>query len=163
MSRIISIYVDGSAPINRASETNPAGWGFVVVEDAGINHEGGTKLFENKGKVITDNTEENYIGADVGSNNTGELSAIWWATRWSMINLEPTDIITIYGDSEYAGNMATGNWKPKQNKELVRSVRNLWQEALLTQLNISWAHVRAHQGFHWNEVADALANEGART
>jgi len=108
---------------------------------------------------VTDAQAGNFIGAEVGSNNTGELSAIYYALD-IMDELHEDDEITIYGDSQYAGNMANGNWKPKENKELVANIRRLWQSRQEQSLIFNWAHVRAHAGHKWNELADQYANEG---
>ena len=158
--RKIGIYVDGSAPINVASATNPAGWGVVIVEDP-KNHEGGEILASYAGPVITDPDEISHLGAEVGSNNTAELSAIWWGLYiMRALSLLGDVEVTIYGDSEYAGKMANGSWKPKENKELVRNVKGMWQTTLLNCNSLVWAHVRAHQGNYYNEMADELANRG---
>ena len=159
--RKIGIYVDGSAPVNVASTTNPAGWGVVIVENP-KNHEEGEILASYAGPVITDTDDPDYIGAEVGSNNTGELSAIWWglyimqALRLLGDNVE----VTIYGDSEYAGKMANGTWKAKKNKTLIVGIRAVWRGTLLNGTGLVWAHVKAHQGHYYNEMADELANRG---
>ena len=165
--RKIGIYVDGSAPVNIASADNPAGWGVVVVENPTENHDGGKILAAYAGPVVTDDDDLDHLGAEVGSNNTGELSAIWWAMyilrgRLSEIFMDEDETfeITIYGDSEYAGKMANGTWKPKENKGLVAEVRKLWELSQLNGFNLVWAHVRAHQGNYYNELADKLANIG---
>ena len=158
--RKIGIYVDGSAPVNVASTTNPAGWGVVIVENP-KNHEGGEILASYAGPVITDPDEISHVGAEVGSNNTAELSAIWWALYiMRALSLLGDVEVTIYGDSEYAGKMANGSWKPKENKELVKNVKAIWQRTLLNCNSLVWAHVRAHQGNYYNEMADELANRG---
>lgn len=158
--RKIGIYVDGSAPVNVASTTNPAGWGVVIVENP-KNHEGGEILASYAGPVITDPDEISHVGAEVGSNNTAELSAIWWALYiMRALSLLGDVEVTIYGDSEYAGKMANGSWKPKENKELVKNVKAIWQRTLLNCSSLVWAHVRAHQGNYYNEMADELANRG---
>ncbi len=158
--RKIGIYVDGSAPVNVASTTNPAGWGVVIVENP-KNHEGGEILASYAGPVITDPDEISHVGAEVGSNNTAELSAIWWALYiMRALSLLGDVEVTIYGDSEYAGKMANGSWKPKENKELVKNVKAMWQRTLLNCSSLVWAHVRAHQGNYYNEMADELANRG---
>ena len=76
--------------------------------------------------------------------------------RWLLIEGGNRPAI-IHTDSQYAGNLATGNWKAKANKELVAMVQKLWREvSVLRELN--WSHVRAHRGHRWNERADHLAN-----
>ena len=156
----IGIYVDGSAPINVATTDNPAGWGLVVVQDV-IPHEGGNAILARYGPVLTEPEYIGYIGAEVGSNNTAELSAIFHALI-EMANVASTeDEITIYGDSQYAGMLANGSWKPKANKSLVKIIRKEWQRRQEQGYNFTWAHVRAHSDNKWNDMADEYANRGA--
>ena len=63
----------------------------------------------------------------------------------------------IYGDSQYAGNLVFGNWKPKENKELVAKVKQLASKVT----NVTWEHVRAHADNQYNNYADYLARSGA--
>ena len=107
------------------------------------------------GSVVTEAGEEGYIGATVGSNNTAELSAFAHALRWILMSHKSGRVV-LRGDSEYAMNVGSGKWKGKANKELVGSVRNLWNEAS-SSFDISVEHVRAHEGHRWNERADHLA------
>ena len=74
----ISIYVDGSCEENRnVSSDTPAGWGFcVVIGDTGLGKGQGEIVTEKSGPVVTKKTSSEYIGSEVGSNNTAELCAI---------------------------------------------------------------------------------------
>ena len=152
------IYVDGSAKDNvNVTAATPAGWGFVVVEgDPGPKHDKGKMVKIATGPVQTDPTKPDYIGALVGSNNTGELSAIYWALVYAD-RLRPDSEVEIRGDSMYAGKMATGEWRPKSNQKLVQNVRDRW---LTSVCELTWSHVRAHRGYKWNEEADQLAKLG---
>ena len=107
------------------------------------------------GSVVTEAGEEGYIGATVGSNNTAELSAFAHALRWILMSHKSGRVV-LRGDSEYAMNVGSGKWKGKANKELVRSVRNLWNEVASSN-EVTTEHVRAHDGHRWNERADHLA------
>ncbi|MDP6640578.1 MAG: hypothetical protein QGH90_01840 [Candidatus Poseidoniaceae archaeon] len=156
-----TIYVDGSCLGNQNVDANtPAGWGYVVVVgDTGLGKGVGELLIENFGKVITDNNNDDFIGAEIGSNNTGELSAFAHALRWILTNQSDGEY-TIRTDSTYAGNIADGTWKAKANLALVKRVRSLWNE--VGQLyKLSWNHVKAHRGHRWNERADHLASRAA--
>jgi ribonuclease HI len=155
------IYVDGSCIGNQNVDQNtPAGWGVVIVVDSNDLGRGNGEIFhEFHGKVITDNDDEKFIGAEVGSNNTAELTAFAEALRWCLAQGGDEDII-IKTDSQYAGNQATGKWKAKANKELVNKVQNLWKEVSELR-NLSWEHVKAHSGHRWNERADHLAIRAA--
>ena len=155
------IYVDGSCLGNQNvdSET-PAGWGVVVITGSNDLGRGNGEIFhEFNGKVVTDSSNSKYIGAEVGSNNTAELTAFAEALRWVLSEGGDSEII-IKTDSQYAGNQATGAWKAKANRELVAHVQALWQE--VTEIReLSWEHVKAHSGHRWNERADHLAVRAA--
>lgn len=157
ISPFFSLYVDGSCLDNvNVDENTEAGWGFLVVKgDLPLGKGKGEIIHEDYGLVITDSKTKDYFGAKVGSNNTGELSAIAHALRWLLINTgnEKVEICT---DSMYAGNIASGNWKAKANKELATKVQSLWNE-VETKQTLTWRHVRAHRGHKWNERADHLA------
>jgi len=159
-----TIYTDGSAfgmnDGKGATKDTPAGWGFVVVEGpTGPNHNEGTVVEEQSGRVITDSNHPLWIGADIGSNNTGELSAIYYALEWAKENATK---VTIYSDSNYALNMTFGNWKPSTNKEMIQAIRTIAAQ-VANVVTIEHSHIRAHSGFKWNEVADRLADKGARS
>ena len=160
-----TIYTDGSAfgmnDGNGATKDTPAGWGFVVVQGpTGLNHDNGEEYHLDYGRVITDAGHPLYIGANIGSNNTGELSAIYHALQW--IKSSGATSVDIYSDSNYALNMVFGNWRPSTNKKLINMISELALEVAKT-VDISNAHIRAHSGFKWNEVADRLADRGARS
>ncbi len=149
-AKSLTIYVDGSCMDNQnvTSET-PAGWGMTVVtSESEVIH-------EDLGRVITDSASEGFLGAEVGSNNTAELSAVAHALRW-LLTESGNSPVTVRGDSQYALEIAQGNWKAKANKNLAARVQALWNEVLsLRELTASW--VRAHRGHRWNERADHLA------
>ena len=155
------IYVDGSCLGNQnVDQETPAGWGVVVVTGSNDLGRGNGEIFhEFNGRVITDPDDSKFIGAEVGSNNTAELTALAEALRWSLSEGGDSAIV-IKTDSQYAGNQATGNWKAKANRELVAHVQALWNE--VSQLrDLSWDHVKAHSGHRWNERADHLAIRAA--
>ena len=154
---LIHLYVDGSCGDNRnVTKDTIAGWGVCIVSgDSGTGRGQGEVMEETSGRVVTDPAAPGYIGASVGSNNTAELSAIAHALRWLLINGEDNPA-RIRSDSSYASNLATGAWKPKTNKEIVRRVRELWIECESAR-PLSIEHIRAHRGHRWNERADHLA------
>ena len=151
------IYVDGSCEENRnVTSKTPAGWGFCVISgDSGIGKGGGDVIFERSGPVVTEDSVDGFLGAEVGSNNTAELSAIAHAMRWLLSECDSRDVV-LRGDSQYALNIASGEWRAKANKDLAGSVRALWSEVV--SLHSLYAeHIRAHRGHRWNERADHLA------
>ena len=155
------IYVDGSCLGNQnVSLDTPAGWGVVVITGSNdLGRGNGEILHEFSGKVVTKSDDQKFIGAEVGSNNTAELTAFAEALRWALTQGGEEEII-IKTDSQYAGNQATGSWKTKANRELVSHVQSLWNEVSDLR-NLSWEHVKAHAGHRWNERADHLAIRAA--
>jgi ribonuclease HI len=157
ISERISLYFDGSCQDNRnVTKDTLAGWGVVIVKgDSGLDRGDGEIIEEMSGRVLTDSSQDGYLGAEVGSNNTGELSAMAHALRWLLIE-DSTNRVTIRGDSQYALNIAVGEWRAKANRELAARVQALWNE--VTSLReVEAEHVRAHRGHRWNERADHLA------
>ena len=78
-----SLYVDGSCLGNQNVDADtPAAWAVVVVTgDNGLGKGNGELHEEFSDIVVTDEHHENYIGAEVGSNNTAELSGFAAALR----------------------------------------------------------------------------------
>ena len=127
----------------------------MVVGDSGLGKGSGELTHEEAGPVVTSPGSPGYIGAEVGSNNTAELSGFAAALRWLL--MEGGDgAAVIRADSTYAGNLASGVWKAKANRELVANVQALWDEVAALR-PLSWSHVKAHRGHRWNERADHLA------
>ena len=157
MTKKVEVFTDGSCLGNQnVDENTPAAWAVVVVTgDTGLGRGSGELHEEFADIVVTDEANENYIGATVGSNNTAELSGFAAALRWLLVE-GGADAAIIRADSQYAGNLACGAWKAKANRELVAHVQALW-DAVSELRTLSWEHVKAHRGHRWNERADHLA------
>ena len=102
--------LDGSCLGNQnVDASTPAAWGLVVViGDSGLGKGSGELHHEEAGPVITDPQQNGFIGAEVGSNNTAELSGFAAALRWLLIE-GGEDAAVIRADSTYAGNLASGS------------------------------------------------------
>ena len=144
---IVEIYTDGSG----GDEGSGAGYGWVRVEEQE------KEVASGAGAVSISSGDTEFIGADKHTNNTGELSAIYWGIKAA--EREGLSEVVIRYDSKYAAGMARGLWRPKSNKELVQRVRKAVQDATCT---IWWKHVKGHSGDKWNDRADELADEGVR-
>jgi len=150
---MLEIYVDGSA-INNENPNVPTlgGVGVVMVEDGKVI-EG--RRFEVSSHILRDPLfRVPTIDLKRTTNNTTELAAIYAALE--LIKGKAGEY-TIYGDSQYAGNLVFGNWKPKENKELVAKVKQLASEVP----NVTWDYVKAHADNQYNNYADYLARSGA--
>jgi ribonuclease HI len=137
----IVVYTDG------ACKGNPGrgGWGAVL---------------------RTDNHEKHLKGGEkLTTNNRMEMTAVIEALKALKTDCE----IDIYTDSQYVQKGVTEwleGWKKRgwktASKDPVKNA-DLWQilDVLLGNHHIRWHWVKGHAGHPGNELADALANEGA--
>ena len=143
-----TIFTDGSGSRGRCTKHTPAGWGWCSQNNDG-------EWIEAFGPVITDPDHMHFRGAQVGSNNTGELTAILEAILYSHEFNWST--LTIRSDSLWSINVITGKWKARRHKILVNYVKALIK-ASPTRIHLQW--IKAHVGHEGNERADRLAEEG---
>ena len=157
---MLEIYVDGSA-INNENPNKPTlgGVGVAMIEDGNVT---GVRV-----EVSKHTLEDFPLDLKQTTNNTTELAAIYVAlklTRDLVMNKRVKSVV-IYGDSQYAGNLVFGNWKPKENKELVAKVKAEREntEAYLGKAfeTVTWKYVKAHADNQYNNYADYLARSGA--
>jgi ribonuclease HI len=158
--RQISIFTDGSCLGNVAKDNPPAGWAYVVVQKT---PECESKVtFEHFGPVIIDEDSEEFIGADKFSNNTAELTAIYFALCYIKQHFrDPRETITIRYDSVYAAKSVMGIFNGPKNRELISNCRKKLKECN-GLAKIKFEHVKAHSGHKYNDIVDNLAKEGAR-
>ena len=158
----LAIFTDGACKGNMNVHIHkpPAGWGIVAVEAQG--HPNERAIAEHCGLVVLDAASPHFLGAEVGSNNTGELCAICEALTWLRWRAPSGAAAAIHYDSEYAANMTTGKWgnPPTKNAALVYRARELLAAARAAGHAVRFVHVKGHAGHKWNERADALATEG---
>ena len=140
-------FSDGSGSRGRCSAKTPADWGWCSPQ--------GDTWEEAKGPVITSPDHTAFLGANVGSNNTGELSAIAEAVLYALEHNYTS--IKIHTDSQWSINVLTGKWRPKTNHNLINYIRGLLRQPTL-KVHLQW--VKAHRGTEGNEKANQLANQG---
>ena len=159
----IAVFTDGACAGNQnvAATVNPAGWGAVVVEGClGDPPIGGVAFAELYGPVELSPSSGHFLGAEVGSNNTGELSAVCEALQWLTAHEASTRPAVICYDSMYAANQAQGIHKAHKNIALSKRSHQLLAEARKRR-PVRFLHVKGHSGHQWNDAADTLANRGA--
>ena len=138
------IFTDGGARPNPGA----GAWGMVYVE---------------AGEIIKE-----LAGTDADTtNNRMEMTAIINALKI----LQPNQAVKIYADSqlcvktlnEWAINWERNGWKKKtgpiKNLDLVQEAYSLYQS--LPQVELIW--LKGHDGWRWNEYADALATQAMGT
>ena len=143
----IVFYTDGSGSKGKCSGITPAGWGWCYRQ--------GEDWLTSHGPVYTDPSHFRFLGARVGSNNTGEVSAIIEALLYALEH-EYTHV-HIHSDSQWAINTITGKWRAKANKELVHTAKRLYKHSGV-EVTLHW--VKGHAGHEGNEMADRLAEQG---
>ena len=149
----LEIYVDGSCDSNAHVRNTvcKAGWGVAVVDGDSV-----TQLF---GPVLLDAQHRLYLGAEVGSNNTAELSAMCEALFYVTNYIAPEREVVIRYDSTYAANVISGKHKAHANKALVAQGQACLEQARVSN-PVTFLHVKAHSGDKWNDMADSLARRG---
>ena len=112
------IFTDGGCKNNSdvRRTIQRAGWGFVAIECRPSDlTNAGTIRAEACGPVVCNRSSDMFMGAEHGSNNTAELTAIGEALIWACDQVLPTPTqLSIYSDSEYAMNTASRAWKVRR-------------------------------------------------
>jgi len=124
---MIEVYTDGAY----SSSRNQGGWAFVVIKD-------GIKIFSGFDTIF--NT----------TNNRMEVVSAIEALKY--LKKEGFTSFTLYSDSMYVIGTMSLNWRRKKNVDLW-----IQMDELITGLNISWTHVKGHEGDKYNEMCDMLA------
>lgn len=88
------------------------------------------------------------------SNNQMELIAVILALRTIT---KSYDSITIFTDSQYVIGCATLGWKRKKNVKLWQEYDKQFEQISSLCPNITFTHIKGHNGDKWNEYCDKLA------
>jgi len=144
------VYPDGS--YHRADQRR-TGCGFVIVSGG----DGDDNLHASE-------VARGWKPLPKGSNNTAELFAGIEALKWILkVDRHRKRPILICFDLSYAEGTALGHITPKKILRLAQHLRQLWMKVLKERAGQAWArHVAGHSGHKWNDLADELANKGAR-
>jgi ribonuclease HI len=118
------IYTDGSCCPNPGK----GGWAYIAV----------LKDYEIHGNGKSEWTTNNFM----------EMTAVIEALK----DFYEYKDFTIYSDSQYVINCATGKWKRTKNLELWREYD---QYSRGKKIHFIW--IKAHNGDHYNEMVDKLA------
>lgn len=137
----ITIYTDGSA--NNATHSR-GGYGIVMIN----------------GSV------RQFCGGQYTNTTSARMEVL--AIIKALQKCEPGDNVVVYSDNEYAVNTLKKGWLFRWQQNHFRGRRNedLWRlfykeyERLHRKVKLEW--IRGHNGDHYNELADALAEKGSK-
>ena len=155
----IRLYTDGSCPENSKvnQQNSPAGWGIAIYRKLENERTLTTGLF---GPVETKHNAQHFLGAELGCNNTGELTAICEGLKWLLEHEETNKPAAFYYDSKYAAKITTGEYNAESNKYLAAKTRILLQQ-VKAKREVRLEHIKGHSNDEGNDAADELANKGA--
>lgn len=95
-----------------------------------------------------------YEGISGGTNNRAEILAAMYAIKYCKEhNIKE---VTTYTDSMYLIGTMSKQWKRNKNQDL-------WieMEDVIQGIEISWQHVKGHNGDKWNSHVDMLAQHAS--
>ena len=144
----VHYFTDSSGTRGKCSARTPAGCGFT--------YKVGETWTDASGPVVTDPNHPLFAGAVVGSNNTGELTAILEAVLHAS---QQDHTAIIHSDSLWAINVLKGKWRPQRHKQLVNYIRGVLRQH--EGLQMHW--IKGHAGHEGNERADRLADVGRQS
>jgi len=176
------VFFDGSCPNNVVTGmNNPAGFGVVAFENSQgladspevrqqVIKQENVKI-ELYGPVVPSSKRRNlqhgtfFIGAETGSNNTGELTgaaeSLLWLIDQQYLTGRSVSALVLY-DSKYAANAITGVNMIEKNPMLAGFGKWLLHQARARSVVVLFEHVKGHAGNFGNERADRLADLGAK-
>jgi ribonuclease HI len=107
--------------------------------------------------VLLENDEKihsYYEGISEGTNNRAEILAAMYAIKHCKEN--NIKEVTIFTDSMYLIGCVSKGWKRNKNQDL-------WikMDDAIQGINISWEHVKGHNGDRWNSYVDMLAQHAS--
>ena len=132
-------------------------WGVTLNTSTGEP----TVIVEAKGPVPTCSDDPAFIGAEKGTNMTGELTGIYKALKEVQENVEKGGKVLLRFDCIPALMLACGLWKSKVSDALIQTLNSTWSAVTETH-EIICMHAKGHTDIYGNKRADALADEGAK-
>lgn len=145
------LYVDGSAT------NHGCGWAVAII-DVGCTCCG--NIVANLRGVIFDQVSLDkdcytWWGAKHGDNIDAELSGCLVAILWYLANCAPDHDVTLCPDLHYSLELLQGKCASTSDRPLSQMVSEFG--AMAVDRGLKSMHVRAHQGWEWNELVDRLA------
>lgn len=148
------LYVDGSFM------EFGTGWGLVVVI---VTSDSVYHLWDIlAGPVPTNPRDDEYEGAQVGSNNTAELTAQLRGHRYGRLELPWSLPVVVRFDSFFANDVTSGQYNTKSNRMLSGMARGERSTHTAVREKLGGAHVRGHSDNPLNDRVDDAAKLGTK-
>jgi ribonuclease HI/exonuclease III len=169
----LRVYTDGGCDGNgQRGVWGKAGWGVHVVEvlPDGTNN----PMADLWGPVITMDMQSDSrwcMGAEKGTNNTGELNGIGQGLMYLRDHDGTDDAAVFLYDSMYAANMVQGLWDPSSSVQMIRNIRTVLDDVREGRSlcgmprKVYFVHIKSHQDDASDNVTDVnvLGNVRADT
>ncbi|CAE8616179.1 unnamed protein product, partial [Polarella glacialis] len=156
------MYTDGSG----GDGSGVAGWGAVAYQTMPKRPTAPDYVLY--GPVVTQRWDPVFLGAERGTNNTGELTAIGEACLWLIEHEDERfgaqgELVPawIHYDSEYACDLAARRSTPTSNMELAERIAQL-VEQVRARRPLRFKHVKGHSNDVGNDAADKYADWGSQ-
>jgi ribonuclease HI len=163
--RTLFVATDGSC-INNGQKNAVASWGFIPyvggsLSDGSLGDQVLVDNGINKGLVSISSKSEQYLGASIHTNNTGELTALGRSFRWAYTFLAANNVynsVIFLSDSTYSLNGILGLQAANENASLIGSVSaELDRINRMVGIKIAFVKVKGHSNHKWNVLVDLLA------
>lgn len=173
---VLKFYTDGSciSNVNVSKNVYPAGYGIVFLTASSQSSSTDIKpVLEKYGRLVLEPTDMNFLGAEVTSNNTAELTAIGEVFKLlltpnfsypvkDLLAPQRVDKVEIYTDSKYAMKSIMQTQKSVMNLSLIQNIIKMRQEVVDKGYKIDFIKVKGHSTNIYNNRADRLASRGAK-
>lgn len=141
MTAEVRLYTDGSCNPN----PGPGGWGFILVY-------GSQEVERNGGELLTTNNRMEMMAVTQG------LRAL---KRPCSVHVTTDSQYVLKGATEWHRGWVRRGWVTGEGEPVKNA--DLWVELLeevARHTEVTWEWVRGHNGHHYNERVDALADQG---
>ena len=161
LGNVLHYYTDGSAH----SSDNTAAWAFAMCRGHTIEE----KLDELQfigwlaGPVLTDPSNQRWVGAQHLDSVAGEASALFWAVFHAFSQHTWATDIVFHFDAINVGFAMDAKFPCSQRHPIIGHLRMLAQglEALFQPEHVHSVHVKGHEGHPLNELVNTLASHAS--
>lgn len=163
----IHIYTDGAS-----NQVNTCGYASIIISDIDVTIDSGGLYMLNNEYIIKSDMKPKPPGDHKCTNNYGELAAIWLGLyRLKQDYYVKNNKIIVYSDSniyvktfnEWIHKWIKKGWKKSDGKTpenllIIQEIWNIIERMKKCKNQVTFVHVKAHNGDTLNEIADYIAS-----